>query len=166
MKKIAYAYNKLEEYLLVASIVFTVTIVFYQVIMRFVFNNSPDWTEEVARYVFIWQIWMGASAGLKDGQHIKLEMLSDALIKRNKLISKNVIELIMLIGWIAIAVFLTFGGISYLQQLDARHALSAGLRIPLVFVYAALPVSCGISSLRIAHLIFLESKKLLKGGAV
>ena len=56
LKKIGHGYNKFEEYLLVISLAVTVTLIFYQVIMRFIFNDAPSWTEEVTRYIFIWQI--------------------------------------------------------------------------------------------------------------
>lgn len=164
LEKLGKAYDKLEEYVLVASLVFTVSIIFYQVVMRFVFNDSPSWTEEVARYMFIWQIWLGASAGLREGNHIRLTLISEYFINHNRLLAKNILELIVLIIWIALTIFLTIGGISVLGTLTQLHAVSAGMRLPLVYVYAALPVCCGIATLRIASLIYAESKKMLKGG--
>jgi C4-dicarboxylate transporter DctQ subunit len=166
LKKLVFFYNKFEEYLLVASIIFTVSIIFYQVVMRFVFNDAPSWTEELARYIFIWQIWMGASAGLKEGRHIRLDLVMNSSIKRNRLISKNILELLIYVFWIFTTIALTVFGILYVQDLALRNALSPAIRIPLALVYAALPVSCGVSTLRIGYLIFTETKKLLKGGAV
>lgn len=166
MKRIAHIYNKFEEYVLVISIVFTVSIIFYQVIMRFIFNDSPSWTEEIARYVFIWQIWLGASAGLKDGKHIRLELLPDVLKKKHLYKTVSIIELIVLLAWIGLTIFLTVGGIEFVQGIAARNAVSSGMRIPLVFVYAALPVTCFIATLRIAGLMIIETRKLLKGGEV
>ena len=58
MKKIAQCYNKLEEWLLVGSLAFSVILLFIQVIMRSVFNSSLSWSEELARYIFIWQIYI------------------------------------------------------------------------------------------------------------
>ena len=52
-------YNNLEEYLLIISLVCNVLLVFLQVIMRTVFKNSLTWSEELSRYIFIWQIWLG-----------------------------------------------------------------------------------------------------------
>ena len=47
-------YNNLEEYLLIISLVCNVLLVFLQVIMRTVFKNSLTWSEELARYMFVW----------------------------------------------------------------------------------------------------------------
>lgn len=59
MKKVIGFYNSLEAHLLVISLAFTTLLIFVQVVMRYVFNNSLSWSEELARYVFIWQIWLG-----------------------------------------------------------------------------------------------------------
>lgn len=61
LSRIGNIYNNLEEYLLVVSLVINVLLVFLQVIMRTVFKNSLTWSEELSRYIFIWQIWLGAS---------------------------------------------------------------------------------------------------------
>ena len=65
LSRIGNIYNNLEEYLLVVSLVINVLLVFLQVIMRTVFKNSLTWSEELSRYIFIWQIWLGASIALK-----------------------------------------------------------------------------------------------------
>lgn len=61
MKKLINFYNQLEAHLLVCSLIFTVILVFFQVILRYVFSSSLSWSEELARYIFIWQIWLGTS---------------------------------------------------------------------------------------------------------
>ena len=40
LKRLAHVYNKLEEYALVYTLAFCVVIISFQVIMRYVFNNS------------------------------------------------------------------------------------------------------------------------------
>lgn len=55
LSRIGNIYNNLEEYLLVVSLVINVLLVFLQVIMRTVFKNSLTWSEELSRYIFIWQ---------------------------------------------------------------------------------------------------------------
>lgn len=68
-------YNNLEEYLLIISLVCNVLLVFLQVIMRTVFKNSLTWSEELSRYIFIWQIWLGASTALKYNEHIRVTLI-------------------------------------------------------------------------------------------
>ena len=75
LSRIGNIYNNLEEYLLVVSLVINVLLVFLQVIMRTVFKNSLTWSEELSRYIFIWQIWLGASIALKYNEHIRVTLI-------------------------------------------------------------------------------------------
>ena len=53
--------------------------------MRTIFNYSLSWTEELSRYIFIWQTWLGTSIALKYKQHIRVEILINFLKKiKNK----------------------------------------------------------------------------------
>jgi TRAP-type C4-dicarboxylate transport system permease small subunit len=164
MRRASAIYNKLEEILLVASLAFTVAIIFYQVVMRYVFNDSPSWTEEVARYVFIWQIWLGTSVAMKGGKHIRVELVNGLFVKKNRLIGKNLMEILILLLWISLTVFLTVGGIAYVLTLHERGALSPGIRVPLMYVYAAVPVSCFAVTIRLLALLVREFGKMKRGG--
>lgn len=44
-----------------------------QVFSRYILNASIGWTEEVARFVFIWLIFMGAVIATKNRQHLRVE---------------------------------------------------------------------------------------------
>lgn len=74
MKKLISIYNKLEEYFLVYTMILMVIIVFVQVIFRYILNNSLSWSEELVRYIFIWQVWLGASLGMRINEHIRVDM--------------------------------------------------------------------------------------------
>ena len=56
MKKLIKALNKTEEVVLVAMFALMVAIIFIQVIMRYVFQNSLYWSEELGKFLFIWQL--------------------------------------------------------------------------------------------------------------
>ena len=77
---------------------------------------------------------------------------------------KNLLEIFILLCWLAITIALLFSGIDVCQQLVAKHAVSAGQRIPLVFVNAALPVSAAIVGIRLIIELLSEGRKLLSGG--
>ena len=46
--------EKFLEYLSMGMLVAMVIIICYQVIMRYVFNRSPSWSEEIAIRLMIW----------------------------------------------------------------------------------------------------------------
>jgi TRAP-type C4-dicarboxylate transport system permease small subunit len=50
-------------------------VVFYQFFTRYVLNNSAAWTEEIARYLLIGTVFVGASIGVAKNNHIQVDLL-------------------------------------------------------------------------------------------
>ena len=156
-------YNHVEEYLLVVSLIINVILVFMQVIMRTVFRNSLTWSEELSRYIYIWQIWLGASIALKHRQHIRVTMLLE-LFKKNNAV-KNFITLLADLVWFLFCVYMIFNGVSLLQSMAGRNAVSSGLHLPLVCVYLVFPLASFLVSLRLSALLFEDIRRLTGKGA-
>ena len=60
------------------SIVFTVFwvlfgVVLLQLVARYVFNNSPGWTEEIARYFLVAVVFVGATMSVRRNNHIQVD---------------------------------------------------------------------------------------------
>jgi len=49
--------------------------VFYQFFTRYVLNNSAAWTEEIARYLLIGTVFVGAAIGVVKNNHIQVDLL-------------------------------------------------------------------------------------------
>jgi TRAP-type C4-dicarboxylate transport system permease small subunit len=47
--------------------------VFYQFVTRYVLNDSASWTEEIARYLLIATVFIGASIGVAKNNHIQVD---------------------------------------------------------------------------------------------
>lgn len=75
-------YNHLEELILVCMFAVMVIVIFVQVIMRFVFNNSLSWSEALARLLFVWLTWLGVSIGAREGEHIKITAITEKLPRK------------------------------------------------------------------------------------
>jgi len=50
-------------------------VVFTQFITRYVFNDSASWTEEIARYLLIGTVFVGAAIGVAKNNHIQVDFL-------------------------------------------------------------------------------------------
>ena len=55
------------------------TLVFVNVVTRYLFNFSIIWAEEVSQYLMIWIAYLGAGLALREGRHVAVEMLQDRL---------------------------------------------------------------------------------------
>ncbi len=162
LKKLIFGYDKLEEYMLCASLVLTTLIIFAQIIMRSVFNNSLTWSEELTRYIFIWQIWLGVSIAQKEKQHIKVELLFN-FFKGERF--RAAIDLVATLILIAFNVFLVVNGSELVRQMYVRNNVSGAMRLPLYIVYAVLPLSAFILCLRLIGQVAADVRFLRGKGA-
>lgn len=64
---------------LVAAVVVMVTVVSAQVALRYGFNRSIDWADEIGRLAFVWSIFLAIPLGVRRGAHIGIDLLTDAL---------------------------------------------------------------------------------------
>lgn len=157
-KKLIYGYDKLEEYLLCGSLVFTTLVIFAQILMRTLFNRSLTWSEELTRYVFIWQIWMGVSIAQRDNTHIKVELLF-AFVKSKK--ARAVVDLLASLVWLAFTVFLLVNSSQLVGQMFARGNVSSAMRLPMYLVYFVLPLSSFVLLLRLMGQLVRDCGTLL-----
>ncbi len=139
-------WNNMEEYLLVYSLMLSVGLVFIQVVMRYVFSNSLSWSEELARYLFLWQIWVGASYAVKEHRHLRIELIQDFI---HDPFRKKIFELFVLSLWLGFSVFLAFEGSTLTALLFQRGQVSPAMRIPMAYAYASVPVGCTLMSIRL-----------------
>lgn len=159
MKKFLDKYSLLEERILIVSLAFNTLLVFFQIIMRTVFNTSLAWSEELSRYIFIWQIWIGASVAYSHDAHIQVDLIY-SIVKGEK--GKKIIKIIVDILWLAFNIFLVVSGFELCKSMLGRNVLSSGMRIPLVYIYLVLPLSSLALSIKIMYSLVLKIKNFSK----
>ena len=109
----------------------------YQVLMRYVFNQAPPWTEELAVTCFSWATLLGISLGVRNAIHVRMDLLTDQLpLPLRSLLDRLVSLCIALLG-----LFLAWYGIGYVR--DAGDNTSAAMGYSLSYLYASAPV-CGL----------------------
>ncbi|MDR1932000.1 MAG: TRAP transporter small permease [Spirochaetales bacterium] len=104
-------------------------LIFIQVIFRYAFNSPLAWTEELARFLFIWMTFVAGVVAARRGQHIGVELIVNMLPSVGK-------KAIGIFAYLVSTVF--FGIVSYYcislwDKLSAQ--LSPALSIPMSFVY-------------------------------
>jgi|SRR5699024_3604234 len=130
MKIINWLDEHFEEYILIILSVFTVTVIFLQVVMRYIFGNSLAWSEEIARYAFIWMIYIGVSYAVKKNKHLKVDALTMLFGDKGKLII-DILANILFFVFAAVIAYFSFDIVGRITR------ESAALQIPMSWVYAA-----------------------------
>ena len=137
-------------------------IIFIQVIMRYVMRNSLVWSEELARYLFIWLIYMGISYGAKIMKHIKIEAALG-------LFPKKVRPFIVIIGdvlFLGFSLFITYTAFTVVQRQIGLGQKSPAIHMPMWIIYAAPMVGFALASIRQIQTILYRVKKLKVGGEI
>jgi len=68
--------DRLVGGVIIAAMAAMVIVVSLQVLLRYVFNTSLDWAEDVARLLFVWSIFLAIPLGVKQGSHIAIELFT------------------------------------------------------------------------------------------
>ena len=67
--------DKFIEYFIFSLLSLMSTAIFLQVVFRYVIKYSLPWSEELARYLFVWFALMGAAVAVKDNAHFGVDFL-------------------------------------------------------------------------------------------
>lgn len=148
--------NHIEEIILVAMFAAMVLIIFVQVIMRKA-GNSLYWSEELGKFLFVWISWLGISIGQREGEHIKITMLTDRLPFRLAQIFNILSDLIVIV---ICAVTFYYGVTLVISQ---RTSPYAGIKISTSWGYLAVVVGCGLMIVRCLVSIKKSAVLLVKG---
>lgn len=63
------------RFVVVVTMAAMVAVVSAQVFLRYGFNTSLDWGEDLARMLFVWTMFLAIPLGVKEGAHIGIELV-------------------------------------------------------------------------------------------
>jgi TRAP-type C4-dicarboxylate transport system permease small subunit len=136
--------SRILEVIMVTILTIMVGLVFGNVVARYAFNSAITWAEEVARFLFVWLTFVGASFGLMQGLHLGMDMVVARFSPR----TRSLIEVVN--GFIILA-FLgvwVVGGIHLIEANLTFMSPATGFSMGLVYLIGPLAaVLMGIESL-------------------
>lgn len=141
LKKI---WDHLEEYILIFSYLLIIPLLTCQVVSRFVFRSPLTWSEEVARFIFIWQVWLGAAYCVQKDRHIRIDIFTFKL----KPLAHKVFEICIIVFCLGFCGFLIYKGMEKVIMLQVSGQTSPALKIPMYMVYLSVPVSSVLMFIR------------------
>jgi len=126
--------------IIVLMLVMTVT-VSLQIVFRYVFNIPLAWSEEAARFAFVWVSFFGASALMRIREHINVTVFVDRFPPRLRAAAVFVANLC---GFICVYFFLV-GGIALTTNEWAQ--LAPAMQIPMGWIYLVIPIATGLMAI-------------------
>jgi TRAP-type C4-dicarboxylate transport system permease small subunit len=147
-----------EEGLAAALLVFVFVILGLQIVTRFVLRDPLFWTEEAARYAFVWIVALGAAQCVTSRSHIAMDIVPSMLPERARLVLRLVLDIMVLIALVALVYYGAFG------TMRAHRVMSVAIGVPESWLYGALPV-CGMFMTVRLVAVMASNFRLLRGGA-
>jgi TRAP-type transport system small permease protein len=135
-----------NRWVLIGMLAAMSVIIFANVGLRYLTNQSIEWAEEVARHLMIWMTFVGCGPVLRHGGHIAVENLQDLMPRP---VAQAMRALILLALFLFFGFFLWFG-LDYMDR--TQYQQTPATQISFAFVYAALPVGALMS---LVHLLFM-----------
>jgi TRAP-type C4-dicarboxylate transport system permease small subunit len=124
----------------VVSVLFVVMSVscVLQVLTRYVLNSSLTWTEELARFTFIWGNMLGATICTRRHGHAVITVILDLFPK----LARRIIDLLILLCMLLASAVLVIYGVDICSRTTKQYSASMG--IPMCYIYAAAVVGGAI----------------------
>lgn len=158
MRKFWQAFEFLEDIVSGGLLSLGVTLIFYGVIMRYVFNDARSWVDEVSQYMIIWGTLIGTSVALRNDHHIKVDMLFNSLPEK----FQHYVTLFAHTVGITFSLFIGFYGYKLVAFTHKTGQVSTDVGIPLYLVYSILPLTGALLTLRFAIKLY-EAFRVTRG---
>ncbi len=138
----------------VAAMSVMLVVIFAQVISRYVFNWTPEWSEELARYLFVWVVFIGSALIMGESGHLAVQFVPNHF--KGTATGRFLEIVINLSGYVFILILFTQGA---KMTRVMTFQMSPGMEIPMSWVYAVIPLS---SALMLLYLV-KDTVRIVRG---
>ncbi|UJF17919.1 TRAP transporter small permease [Vibrio sp. SS-MA-C1-2] len=133
-----------EPTLIVITISLMTLILGIQVLLR-PFDLNIAWAEELARYLFVWAMYLSISYCIRDDRHIRIRIFIDKLpLKYNQLML-----VIADLFYLAFSSVVTWYGYHVIARSLKLGQIAPALEIPVAVLYCSVVICAAISVIRL-----------------
>lgn len=147
--------ENIEKYVLSLGLIALSAVVIFTVITRYFLGYSPNWSDELPRFIVIWVTFIGMSYCVRKGEHVVIDVL---ITKIPSGLRKILSMTILLICFLAL-MYMTYVSYEFTLKVFATNQRSVTLDISMGYIYMAVPVGCFLSAINFLHIIIKNFKK-------
>ena len=123
--------------IIVISVVM-VLVTLAQVVFRYVIAAPLPWSEELARYCFVWIVFLGGAVGLARGIHLGVDLFVNLLPPRARG-ALNALTSALIAGFAATVIYASYPVIN--MNMFQR---SPALGVQMTWIYIAIPIAMAL----------------------
>lgn len=145
----------IEEYIVVVCLGTMSVLIFAQVFLRYVMENSLSWSEELSRYLLIWMVNVGISYAVKKKTHVRITALDTVLSPPLKK-ALDILSNLLILGFAGTITILSFQVVTFNFRMGQ---MSQALEfLPIWVVYLAVPVGFALTCFRVVQNLLTPEK--------
>jgi len=126
----------------VGSMTFMLVLIFMQVVTRYIFGTTFEWSEELARFLFVWVVFLGSALIMGESGHLAVQILPTKL---EGTVAGLVLEVFVNLCSYAFTMLLLVQGAKMTSVMTFQTA--PGLGISMSVVYSIIPISACLMTL-------------------
>lgn len=150
------AFARLLDWLLVATVMVLIVPVTMQILSRYTaLVPSFIWTEELARFLFIWMIMLGAMVGVRESSHFDVDIWPRLTPRGDA-----ALRLVTNVATLVFALVFVFSGIEFTRF--ALYRISELAELPLWVIHVAWPLT-GLAWIVFLGEHFADNLRVLAG---
>ncbi|MFB6202285.1 MAG: TRAP transporter small permease [Halorhabdus sp.] len=161
-RALAKFFHNIELYLIYVLYVFLLFVVTVEVFRRYGLKMSSIWSNESARYAFLYITYVGISLATYKRTHIRIDVLLDAASER----VENYLYLISNFVLLAFAVYAIRYTIPLIQTSIKFNSETQALAINRAFAQFAIPLGLGMMVVRILQRTYQDVRDIRAGRPV
>ncbi len=147
MKKVLFWLDEHIEELIGAIMLGAVTVLIaVGVFCRYVMNSSLAWSDELARYCFIWTVFVGMGLAVKNDGNMKIDILEMAVPR-----IKPALIVVQDFVYLAFLLYMIRPCYEVLAKFISNPQPSPALQLPMQYVYASFFVGVLLAAFRIVQ---------------
>lgn len=154
-KRIIFIGRNFEEISLTILMIITLVVVLYQVLLRYIFNDSLSWADEFARYALIWMAWIGVSLTVKKREHLRIDLIHSFLSKKRQ----RMLEIVVIVICLIIPILFIFKGMSLVNLIYSTNQIAQTMPINMWIIYLIIPFSGMLISIRLLQYLIIIWKE-------
>lgn len=147
LKVIVKFLNNIERYICIVLMAAMLILIAGQVFARFILNSPNQWSEELARYLHIYMIFIGGAYAARMRTHIQIDAMLNIWPKKIRPFCKLLGDIL----WLVFACYIVYIGVTMTANVAALGQTSAALKLGLKYVYAALPIGYSLLVIRMVQ---------------
>ena len=157
MKKFIELYHQVLTWLMVGTVAVLIVPVSLQIFARFTqIIPAYIWTEELARFLFIWMVMLGAMIGVREGTHFEVDVWPELGRRANALL-----RIVSHVFVLVFALVFVWWGIEFVRF--GWDQLSEIAELPMWTIFLAWPVA-GVTWVLFLGESFVTNVRILREG--